>query len=446
MTARATAFRSTMLQGAAQAVPDALGGDGIDILVGTSGDDVLQGFGGNDTLSGGLGDDVLDGGDGRDLASYRDIAAPLTIDLRLAGTAQDTGGAGHDTLIGIENVTGGTGNDTITGDGGANILSGNAGDDWLFGGEGDDILDGGAGNDALIGGNGTDTVTYASATGGVSVVMWLRGFQPTGGAGSDVHSSIEIFVGSRFDDSFISNDFDHVLKGGAGNDGLYGQGGSDTLLGGLGDDWLDGGFGIDTVSYADVAAGVTVDLARFDRQDTGGAGADMLVDLENLVGGGGNDTLYGAKYTNVIHGGAGNDTIYGRGGIDYLTGGEGDDVLVGGADRDRMAGKEGADIFRLETLADSGVGWRRDVIADFDGAAGDRIDLSLLDADTVHDGRQGFQFLPGMTGFGGGLGELRYRHEGDLTIVMGDVNGDAVADFEIELVGTLTLQARDFMF
>lgn len=438
--------RNVSAQASDIAAPASVVGDGADILIGTAGDDVLQGFGGNDTLSGGLGNDVLDGGDGRDLASYRDITTALTIDLRLAGTAQDTGGAGLDTLIGIENVMGGAGNDTITGDGGNNILSGGAGNDWLIGGDGDDILDGGAGDDALIGGNGTDTITYASATGGVSIIMWLRGFQPTGGAGADAYSSIEIFVGSRYDDSFISNEFDHVLKGGAGNDGLYGMGGSDTLLGGLGDDWLDGGFGIDTVSYADIAADVTVDLARFDRQDTGGAGADVLVDLENLVGGGGNDRLYGAKYTNIIHGGAGNDTIYGRGGIDYLTGGEGDDVLVGGADRDRMAGKEGADIFRLETLSDSGVGWRRDVIADFDGDAGDRIDLSLLDADTVHAGRQGFQFLPDMIGFGGGLGELRYRHEGGLTIVMGDVNGDTVADFEIELVGTLTLQARDFLF
>lgn len=370
----------------------------------------------------------------------------LTIDLRLAGTAQDTSGAGLDTLIGIENVMGGSGDDTITGDGGGNILSGDAGNDWLFGGEGDDILDGGACNDALIGGNGTDTVTHASATAGVSVIMWLCGFQPTGGAGADAHSSIEIFVGSRYDDSFISNDFDHVLKGGAGNDGLYGMGGSATLLGGLGDDRLDGGFGIDTVSYADIIGDVTVDLARFDRQDGGGAGADVLIGLENLVGGSGNDTLYGARYTNVIHGGAGNDTIYGRGGIDNLTGGEGDDVLVGGADRDRISGKEGADIFRLETASDSGAGWRRDVIADFNGAEGDRIDLSRIDADTVHGGDQGFQFLAGMTGFGGGLGELRYRHEGGLTIVAGDVNGDAVADFEIELIGTLAMQARDFIF
>jgi Ca2+-binding RTX toxin-like protein len=193
---------------------------------------VQAGLDGDDTLIGGLGDDVLDGGDGRDLASYRGITAPLVIDLRLSGIPQDTGGAGFDTLIGIENVMGGTGDDTITGDGGDNILSGNAGDDWLWGGLGNDILDGGAGNDALIGGEGIDTVTYASATGGISIIMWMRGFQPTGGAGSDAYSSIEIFVGSRFDDGIVSNDFDHTLKGGAGNDGLYGMGGSDTLLGG----------------------------------------------------------------------------------------------------------------------------------------------------------------------------------------------------------------------
>jgi Ca2+-binding RTX toxin-like protein len=208
---------------------------------------------------------------------------------------------------------------------------------------------------------------------------------------------------------------------------------------------LDGGFGIDTVSYADIAADVVVDLARLDRQDTGGGGRDLLVDLECLVGGGGNDTLYGTKYGNIIHGGAGNDTIFGRGGIDYLTGGAGDDVLVGGADRDRMRGSEGADIFRLESLSDSAPGWRRDVIVDFDGAEGDRIDLSLLDADAAQLGDQAF-FLAGTGAFGGTAGELRYRHEGGLTIIAGDVDGDAVADFEIELVGTIAIEARDFLF
>ena len=60
-------------------------------------------------------------------------------------TAQDTGGAGTDTLINIENLTGSAFNDTLTGDADANVISGLAGNDTLNGGAGDDTLDGGAG-------------------------------------------------------------------------------------------------------------------------------------------------------------------------------------------------------------------------------------------------------------------------------------------------------------
>lgn len=78
---------------------------GDDALVGTTGDDRLRSFGGDDTLTGGAGDDVLDGGAGRDLADYSGAPAAVTVDLTLTG-AQDTGGDGVDTLIGIEGAIG----------------------------------------------------------------------------------------------------------------------------------------------------------------------------------------------------------------------------------------------------------------------------------------------------------------------------------------------------
>ena len=60
---------------------------------------------------------------------------------------------GTDTLIEIENLTGGAGDDSLTGDFEKNILTGGAGADTLFGDEGDDRLIGGAGNDNIDGGN-----------------------------------------------------------------------------------------------------------------------------------------------------------------------------------------------------------------------------------------------------------------------------------------------------
>ncbi|MDO8252681.1 MAG: M10 family metallopeptidase C-terminal domain-containing protein, partial [Rhodoferax sp.] len=64
-----------------------------------------------------------------------------------------------DTVNGVENFIGGTGNDTISGNGIANQLSGGDGNDALNGLGGADTLNGGDGNDTLTGGAGADTLT-----------------------------------------------------------------------------------------------------------------------------------------------------------------------------------------------------------------------------------------------------------------------------------------------
>lgn len=141
------------------------GGDDLDVLFGDAGNDTLNGGNGDDALAGGLGDDSLNGDAGVDLVSYLDVAASVTVSLAIAG-AQDTGGAGIDTLAGIERLEGSDLNDTLTGSaandwlygaGGADNLRGGDGADSLEGDAGDDILDGGAGADTLVGGLGGDS-------------------------------------------------------------------------------------------------------------------------------------------------------------------------------------------------------------------------------------------------------------------------------------------------
>ena len=61
----------------------------------------------------------------------------MNVNLNTAG-AQNTGGAGIDTLSGIENVTGSNYNDTLTGDGNAKTITGGLGTDFLVGGLGND--------------------------------------------------------------------------------------------------------------------------------------------------------------------------------------------------------------------------------------------------------------------------------------------------------------------
>jgi hypothetical protein len=107
---------------AGAAGPDALTGTaGSDTLSGLAGDDTLVGLGGDDVLYGGDGDDVLDGGPGSNTldggagvntASYADAAFAVDVSLALQGSGQSTGGAGFDTLINIQNLTGSPFNDT----------------------------------------------------------------------------------------------------------------------------------------------------------------------------------------------------------------------------------------------------------------------------------------------------------------------------------------------
>ena len=62
---------------------------------------------------------MLAGGAGTDTVSYEHAAAGVTVSLALT-TAQNTVGAGSDTLSGFENLTGSAFDDTLTGTGGDN--------------------------------------------------------------------------------------------------------------------------------------------------------------------------------------------------------------------------------------------------------------------------------------------------------------------------------------
>ncbi len=167
-----------------------------------------------------------------------------------------------------------------------------------------------------------------------------------------------------------------------------------------------------------------------------------------------------------LNGTSGKDRILGLGGNDTINGGGGDDIIQGGTGVDRLTGGADADIFVFTSIADSapnasgfisnspvfnrasGAGVR-DVITDFTPGH-DRIDLSAIDANTKLAGNQAFKFV-GMGAFTSAPGGLVYRQfnetgtANDVTIVYGDVDGDKLADFQIELSGLKTLTAANFI-
>src|SRR5262249_24422699 len=76
---------------------DTLSGDAnSNVLNGGNGNDVLDGGDGNDVLYASAGTDVLNGGNGNDTASFANVAAPITVDLRSSSPMNGT------TLISIE--------------------------------------------------------------------------------------------------------------------------------------------------------------------------------------------------------------------------------------------------------------------------------------------------------------------------------------------------------
>ena len=140
--------------------PDSLAGlGGNDVLMDSGGDtaaDRLDGGPGDDSLAAGRGPDTYIGGDGEDaVTDYAGRSFPVAVTLD--GNADDGGvNEGDNVEPDVEDVTGGSGADTLVGNSSDNELDGGAGDDTISGGDGNDGLDGGAGRDTIDGGAGRD--------------------------------------------------------------------------------------------------------------------------------------------------------------------------------------------------------------------------------------------------------------------------------------------------
>jgi Ca2+-binding RTX toxin-like protein len=143
----------------------------------------------------------------------------------------------------------------------------------------------------------------------------------------------------------------------------------------------------------------------------------------------------GNDVANVICGNRGSNSLDGQGGDDYLFGGAGRDFLTGGA---------GADKFDFNAVRESGkTATLRDQITDFLRGA-DKLDLSSIDARTTLTGNQAFKWIATQA-FHHKAGELHFVRSGANILVEGDVNGDAVADFQIQVNGISALAAADFV-
>jgi Ca2+-binding RTX toxin-like protein len=249
--------------------------------------------------------------------------------------------AENDSLVHIENVVGGIGNDTITGNSAANSLNGGPGSDKISGGDGNDqirgggsdgnsdLLHGDAGNDTfwwepgydlVSGGPGADAMWYALSASPIVVSedniandgTFINGVSEKDNIADDV----EIIIGGTSTNTIDAPDTSNTnnifwtpfsssrnqLQGGGGNDILIGGSGPDLLEGGPGNDSLQGGDGDDGL-YGDARC-CTVDARGVEVLSNGGYGNNIL------DGGNGNDVLGGANgLVDTITCGAGTDVV-----------------------------------------------------------------------------------------------------------------------------------------
>jgi Ca2+-binding RTX toxin-like protein len=429
-----------------------------------------------------------------------------------ATTPQTVAGSAIDDVI-----IGGDSDDMLRGLGGADLIDAGAGDDIVDGGAGDDRLNGLDGDDIMIGGAGDDIIMVDS-TGDIVIERAGQGYDRVIALASftlaDNVEELTLYgplnlsgTGNAANNRIFGNDGASTLTGLDGNDILNGNGGDDVLRGGQGADELagrDNGTALgDTATYTDSSVGIVANLAT-GLGSGGAAQGDTYIEVENVDGSQGNDTLIGDAGGNnlrgvggddVLRGGAGadtldggagtdtasyytasvgvsvslatgsgsngeaqddslagienlsgsqgNDSLVGNNGANTLQGWSGNDALTGANGKDTLTGGAGSDRFAYAGAAQSAVGANADRITDFSHAQGDRIDLSAIDASAALAGNQAFSFI-GTALYTGVAGQLRYAVAGGVTTIAGDVNGDGTSDFHIQLTGAIGLVAGDF--
>ena len=338
-------------------------GDGNDTLNGGPGADNLNGYTGNDTLDGGTGtdSDMLDGGGDGDTVTYAARTGAVTV--KSDDGLYDGESGENDTVLSVDRIIGGTGNDTLTGNTGTDTLEGGPGADTIRGGNSNDVIEGGSGSDSLYGENGSDLVSYSPRSEAFVVNLFFSAAATIDPIDTeqDALSGFERVLGGNGNDVVWGGTGNDDLDGGNGDDEVNGYTGDDTVTGGTGNDALDGYSGSDMVDYSDHGSGVTVTLGvvvnpppALGEPGTGGSASlgelDTLANFDDATGGSGSDTITGDGFDNdllgnasydTISGGAGSDWIRGEGGGGTYSGGDGHDIIEPGGGTNTVNGGTG---------------------------------------------------------------------------------------------------------
>ena len=327
--------------------------------------------------------------------------------------------------------------------------------------------------DAYLAAHSTDTALVSTVTSNFATAANLsvkaidtviaQVVTRTGGDGADVLAAdaakSSLLQGGGGADSLIGGGLgNNTLIGGAGNDTYYVRSSRDTVV-----EQNEGGADL-VVASVDQTLGANVENLRMVDNALVGTGNSLANRIqgqggnETITGLGGNDTLQGEAGNDLVSGGDGDDYVYlgagddtgsGGEGVDYMTGGAGNDSLAGGGGKDTIQGELGADTMSGGLSGDvfafnnGDLGTTvTDHIVDFSSAQGDKLAMGGIDANTTRTGDQAFTFI-GTAGFHKVAGELRFEVVGGSTCLMGDTNGDGVADLKLWLDGVKSISSGD---
>ncbi|MDQ7251013.1 calcium-binding protein [Dongia sedimenti] len=290
-----------------------------DTLTGDSGANTLYGYSGNDILDGGTGNDIMIGNAGDD-TYYVDNVNDIVTEAVGEGTADTVRStlAAYTLTANVENLTLiGANNGSATGNGLTNTITGDATDNTLDGGLDSvaDTLAGGAGNDTYYVRSALDAISEAASAGNDTMIAMVSGIT---GAANIEYLKLDDAAGAGATITAGAN----TIKTYANSLGskLVGSAGSEVLLSGTGADTFTGNGGTDVVSYDTASAAVKATLGGI----TGGSQAGQATgDIYNTVEG--------------LEGSAFDDELWGLGSAaSYLIGGRGNDKLYGGTANDRF--------------------------------------------------------------------------------------------------------------
>ncbi len=189
----------------------------------------------------------------------------------------------------------------------------------------------------------------------VGDVIFGSGTDSYNGAAGKLFGSI--YLGSGNNAVTLGNDGENVFGGGVA-DTITGGAGNDFIAISAGTNAIDGGAGINTLSFANAASAVTLDLGAGTASVNG---SDTIHNIQTVIGSDFNDTLKAGATAAELIAGAGQAT---------LIGGAAGDTLVAGTGGDTMTGGGGANDF-VYSAGDAQL-----VITDF-GVAGSQNTLSI---------------------------------------------------------------------